>query len=248
MAVQVHTRVVDHGFGRLLKQATIAHSGVVARTLTRVALDVREAEADMVGHSFDFWSSITRNFLASEKSFPFQPATKSRLEARVWAGTKSSGKRGGKLRDIFYRHEFGFTLRPSERARLVLGRSPASYAVPTKEGTARLRQPSARVRPSDTPAALLGVRGGGFARFKPRRRSRKGVGVLSTHVFVTPGDKAIMEVTPTGQRRLLYGLYSRDIPVEEHIEFFDTAARVVGQRLLPKLLQEWDRGIGRFGA
>jgi len=229
----ISVRVVDHGVGLLLRHMTIRHPGVVSRALNRTAFDVREAEAVMTARAFDFWSSVTKSFMANERSFPFDLSSRSKLEARVYAGTRSSGKRSANLRDIFMRQEFGFTLRPRERERLTLGKNPASYAVPTKNPATHLRNPRARVRASDSPASLLGARGGGLARFKPRQRRRKGVGRLSTHVFITPNDRAIIQVTPSGGRQLLYGLYSRDIPVEEHLDFFDTASRVVRARLIP---------------
>jgi hypothetical protein len=104
------------------------------------------------------------------------------------------------------------------------------------------------VRKTATPAALLANKGGGFSRFKQKRRRKKGVGTLSTHVFISPKGKAILERTPGGGRRVLYGLYERPIHVEEHLEFFQTAGRVIGTKMIPKLLQEWDRSLGRFGA
>lgn len=241
-------RLQDHGVGEMLRFLTIRHLPVVQRALNRVAFDVRDAEVVMTAKSFDFWSSTTKTFMANPRSFPFELATKSKLEAKVFAGTASMSPRSGKLRDIFARQEFGFTLRPSERLRLVLGSSPAQYAVPTKDPSAHLRTARARVLKTQTPAALLGIKGGGFARFKPRRRRKKGVGALGTHVFLTPNDRAIVEVTPSGGRRLLYGLYSKDVKVDEHLEFFDTAVRVVGKNIIPKLLAEWDRSMGRFGA
>lgn len=220
--------------------------GIVARAFNKVIFEVRDAEARMTAQSFDFWSATTRNFMAGKKSFPFDLATPSRLRAVLYAGTTGAKKHTGKLRQIFWQQEFGFVLDPSERERLVLGGSPPQYAVPTKNPGAHLRTARATVRPSQTPGALLKTRGGGFAKFKKRRRRLKGVGNLGTHVFVSPKGKAILEKTPGGGVRFLYGLYDRKIHVDEHLHFLDTASKVIGKTLIPKLLSEWDRSLGRF--
>lgn len=230
---------------RMLRHLTAAHRPAVAKALTRVAFDVRDAEVRMAAQAFDYWSAITKQFIANPRSFPFRPATQGRMWAEVHAGTDTNA--GRKVSDIARRQEFGFTLRPQDRERLTLGRSPASYAVPSTDPAAHLRTPRARVGSNQTPAALLASKGGGFAKFKKRRRRKKGQGTVGTHVFVTKNSKAILEKKPGGGTRLLYGLYDRNINVRPHFEFFETAAEVVGAKLLPRVTREMEKALGGFG-
>jgi len=241
--MDVRVVVLSEPVRRLLRHMTAAHPHAVAKALTRVALDVREAEAVMTARAFDFWSATTRTFIASPRSFPFTPATSSRM----WSSVSTSAK--AKVSDILVRQEFGFTLNPSERLRLTLGRTVPNYAVPTDDRGAQLRNARGRVSSKHTPAALLASKGGGFAKFKKRRRRKKGQGTLGTHVFINPKGTAILEKKPGGGGvRVLYGLYDQPIKVEPHLEFFDTARAVVGRVLLPKVTREMEKAMGGFGA
>src|SRR5262245_48731300 len=244
--MEVRIRLEDHGVAPLIRRLGTDFPKVVSNTMNRVVLDIREAEKKMVSQSFDFWSAVTRTFLASERSFPFQRATPAKLEAKVFGG--GLGSRSGTA-EIFAKQEEGFVLKPGTGQQLELGKSPPAYAAPTEDKSAYLRTPRGRVPASRTPAGLLRntpKQGGGFARFRRRRRRVRGVGNLGTRVFISPNDKAIIEITPGGGRRFLYALYQRQIPVPQHLHFFDTAERTVNAKLMPKLRTESDKNFGRF--
>jgi hypothetical protein len=211
--VEVRIALDDREVRNSLKALRREGPKAIADAMNRVGFDALEALSVEVRSAFPSMGAKTSRFLS--RTFLFDKATPTDLTMTVRPkGTRNTQYDRPPTPEFIAEHAFGLNIKP-DRERLTFG---GKLAVPV----GAKRGAGGKVKPGETPRALLEAGRGGF---------------------VTP--RAIFQRIPGGRRRsgrkgrrlrdakLMYLLLERPVRLKQSLDFFGTVERTI-RRELPK--------------